>query len=348
MAESRITRGDSTAALIFALSWAAVLYAGVAGNPLVYEDDTLHNPIAWRLPGRALMMLSVAHQSPAAMHLGNLALHLANGLLLAIAVAGVWTPIVAAAAAGVFLLLPLNSEAVLYASARGDLLVTFWTLSGAALLVRGQAPRLSPTRLTLMALAVVAAAASKEVGVIAGPLLLMTAALLRPGLLQRSLGAVFPLASGLVGVAVGLVLRDIWTWMHGITPERLLLPIAQFLTVQAAGLWRLLALFVWPTGLAFDHDPWALGLAWRIAGVVGSVSAVVIAVAFARRSPRVAWCLGWVAIAVAPRFLTQTSEWIHEYQFYPASVGLCVVAGVLVISFAEWITPERIALSWPT
>ena len=155
----------------------AALYAPTRTHRFVYED---HNwlravtemPAVSLMPSRALSYAThhltwrLVGFDPGLYHLGNVALHLMNGLLVyAVAVAlipgsaAVW-------GAGVFLLHPLNSEAVNYVSARTDLLMT----GGVLLAVWLSLGRLTYWRGVGIAGALVLAALSKEIGLIGVPL----------------------------------------------------------------------------------------------------------------------------------------------------------------------------------
>jgi hypothetical protein len=114
--------------------------------------------------------LYVAGPNPAAFHVVNIALHLANGVLV-YALAGRMlprtsaAPAIAALAAAIFLLHPAQTGAVSYISGRGTSLMTFWLLVGHLAAIHGlhrRSWRWTATSLAAFALAV----ASKETSLV--------------------------------------------------------------------------------------------------------------------------------------------------------------------------------------
>lgn len=327
-------------ALIGLLVLAAVVYAPLRSAPMVYEDAHYLGgngaaPLVWHsLSGRAATWASFrVTPDPASAHVGNIALHLVNGALVAGLGGSLAGPWAGAFAAGVFLLHPLQVEAVAYITARADLLVTLFTLIALwSALVWTAAGGV--WRLALCAVALAAAAGSKEIGLVALPLTLLTVAVWRPGTLATRL-----LTSALcvVGAVVAtLSAGRIAAWIE--TPAHLggtayAWPV--YARLQAAQLAELLTLAVWPIGLSLDHDPYAVPLALQVASVALVLGLVALVVWAWHRQPMTAWAIGVVLIAVAPRFLVGSSEFLKEYQFVLASVGLSVWLGSAVAASLE-------------
>lgn len=323
-----------------------VVYASASGIGWVYEDlnwsASLDDHVAWsavRIPGRGLTMTSLAWtgDDTATAHRVNVGLHVVTGLLVArVAWRLTGSVGIMVTAALIFLLHPLNSQAVLYLSARGDLLVALWILLAVWL-------ALGPVTLwrwIVIPLALVAAAASKEVGLVAGGLLLLTLHLWRPRTPQTRLSTGW-LLSALV--AIGLTAVPFLQSVAGFAHQGFVahgsgtsLPWVVFARVQMAGLWELLTLVVWPDGFTIDHDPLALSARWfRIAGLL-TLQAGAIILATWRRAPMVAWALAWTLLAVAPRFVVPTEEFLAEQHLYLSMVGMSIglAAGVRVVWLA--------------
>src|SRR3990167_7513295 len=74
--------------------------------------------------------------------------------------------------------------------------------------------------------------------------------------------------------------------------------------------------------------------------VIICLSATIQAVALValcwRRAPLVAWSLSLVAIALAPRFLFQTNEFVAERQMSTAMVGVSVLVGAGTARLWAW------------
>lgn len=299
---------------------AAALYSPLAGAPFVFEDaHYLSSQPVWRVPGRALTTASIhATGEPAMAHLANVTLHLLNGALVYRVALLVTGPTAAVGAAAVFLLHPLNSEAVSYVAARGELLVTLCALLAVWGALTG--------RWFACGLAVLGAALSKEIGLVVVPLVVVTLANFRRGLPQARL-----VRDGLVcgtGLVTGAAWLHVSSWIAmGATGGGSVYPWTEFAQLQLGAVWRLLTLAVWPVGFSVDHDVLMLGGGWRVlADALTAGSLFLLAWAWTR-APVLAWSLAWVALAVVPRFLFPTVEFIREYQLYPAMVGVSMLLG---------------------
>lgn len=341
-------------ALVGLLVLTAALFAPMREAPFVYEDfnwlaSSRTMPATYPIPGRALTAASHAavwyvagDLNAAAGHAANLALHLANGLLVFAIGGALATPIVGAVAAGVFLLHPLSASTVMYVSARADLLMTTWTLLAVWICLQ----RVTWWRVVALALALVLAGMSKEIGVVAMLLVGLTLCLCR----RSVIGHVYlaPLWVGL-GVVCGQALTAIASWaqMGAAVDGVSQVSWADFLLLQMTALWHLLALVppssLWFTGFSIDHD--IVGLSSRETVVAGllTVQAIAVWLWACRRAPLVAWGLAWVAVSVAPRFIFRTSEFLTEPQMYTAMAGVSVLVGAGIARLWAW-RPQPSAL----
>lgn len=285
---------------------AGVLYAQTVSYPFVYEDlrdpDTLFRPWSWPGWHRLLTILServsigLSGMEPWGWHLVSVVLHLVNGALIWSLVAE-WAGVFAV---GLYLLHPLNVEAVAYVSSRSDLLLTTCILLA---LVASE-------RKSWLGLVVACGTAllAKETGVMALPLVLAWS-LLRSQLLPVWLYLV-PLPA-LTLVAWKFAAE--WTIDPVYTAGEL---------VKALWLATRIAL---PAGLSIDHD-WAwitpdLGLV--------AVGAVVLAITVLSviRAPRAAFVMAWVGLALAPRLVMPLFEGLHEHHFLLPMAGLALGIG---------------------
>lgn len=341
---------DRVVALAFAVAMAALLYAPMRTAPFVYEDDTLGQPATWSLAGRALSQWSVREESPGFVHLGNVAVHLATG----VALVGIGSELVGVtagiAAAAVFLWHPVMSEAVVYASGRSDLLVTlFIAIALWSGLAWGRRPAWWLALVT--AIALVGATFSKEIGGIGVPLVLGTVAYWRwstVGPLARRAALLTHLLCLAGGVGVGSIGVRLIAWSH-LPPGAggAQFPWPQFVAMQASMVTRLLSFWIDPSGFTIDHDaPSLLASGWLVAGGLLAIVAAIAVVVSWRAFPILAWAIGWVAIALSPRFLFPTNEFVHEYQMYTANLGISLLVGVLASSFLTWQSPEKAMSSW--
>lgn len=302
------------AALVLTL-WA---YRPVLTNgAFVYEDDHV-SPAVWTVPGRGLAQWSILAIGPDAnrQHAVNVGLHLLVGLSLYLLTAALVSPVAGALAAAWHLVHPFNSEAVSYLTARGDLLVALFSVVAAwAALKGGQ-------WLTVAGGAIVASAFSKEIGLVAVPLVAVTLCIWRP--IRLPSVALQALWCAL-GLTVGAAGWRITSWFS-LTASGLSWP--EFVTVQNAALWHLLLLIPWPVGLSIDHDIAALSLGVRMVAWTLTAAAAVTAVWAWTRAPVVAWAITWVAVTVTPRLVFGSDEFLHEYYLYPATVAISASVGV--------------------
>lgn len=256
---------------------------------------------------RSLVTLTgnLTDQSPRSLHALNLGLHLASGMLLAAMLPATPTGLFAT---GLFLLHPINSEAVSYIAARTDLLLGLFVLVtiGAAT-VGGAIGAIG------VPLGLVACWGAKESGLAAVALLgwwmLATGRLSLPVLCSAIFVAL------LAGPTLYLFFQP--------------LPAAnvwRFLAVQSAAIWRLHGLLM-PYGLTVDHDwarvPTPLGLT----AFLFLVAVPVTAFHHRKDWPRTSFAVIWSALALAPRFLVPTPHYVVEHHLYVPLLGL-------------WLTPS--------
>lgn len=323
------------------LSLTALLYAPVLSSGYHYEDEnwlplvTEAPPVG--VPGRGLALLThhvtyrIAGFDPALYHLGNLSLHLLNALLV-YGVAATLIPSGAAVwAAGVFLLHPLNSEAVSYISARTDLLMT----TGVLLALWCSLGRLTWWRVAGMGLALLVAATSKEIGLIGIVLVTLTVAIWRPRTPMVVVTVVIAALAG--GVAMGMAWPTLTNWFE--MPARVGGPAAPWdlwLGLQLGMLWHLLTLVIWPVGFSIDHDALALSPRALLLAALLTFQAVALIGLCWRRLPVVAWTCAWVLLSVGPRFVFRTSEFVTEVQLYLPMVGISVLIGAAGHALWTW------------
>ena len=100
-------------------------YAPALSGPMVYEDTQHFAPMTWDqvTHGRSLTAASFAlTPNAASAHAFSVAVHLLNGLLLSAILWSLATPFAAWALTTLFLVHPLQTEAVAYITGRGELL----------------------------------------------------------------------------------------------------------------------------------------------------------------------------------------------------------------------------------
>jgi hypothetical protein len=309
---------------------AGLLYGGSVRSPLVYEDWQIpyRGPIAWSsltIPGRGLTTISqrITIGNRRVAHGVNVGLHLAVGALVALLAYQFAGPMAAVVASAIHLVQPLNSEAVLYVTGRAELWLALFTV-GACLFALSR-------RWLLVGLCLVLAALTKEIGLMAAPLVVLT--LFCAG---RRMQWTWMLA-------VPVLCMPLWPRLVSLatTPARvggLFMSWPEFVVRQNGLMWKLAALWVWPDGFTIDHDAWALSAGWLAFSAIATGAMLIMAVWALPRCPVMTWSLGWVLLALAPRVLIGSSEFISERQMYLPLVGVSVGVGAHI---SRRVSPGR-------
>lgn len=312
----------------------AAIYAPGVGAPYVYEDlndlptftrvdSTWAMVVAMgRKPFRSLTSWSywVTHRlwpGPAGDRVGNLALHGANSVTLAVVAARVLPPVGVLGAVGLFALHPAQVESVAYVSARADLLATLGVLVAllGALTARGG----------LVVAGSLWAVLAKETFLLAAPGVALLWIVCRgPGRWRAWWGW---LVGAALAPAAWVLAQHYGAW-----------PSLEALGRLAAAWWRLLALLVVPVGFTVDHD-WAVVPGWlgRLAllGLLGTTGW-----ALWRRRTWGGWA--WLAALLwwLPRVAVPEAEGLHEHHLYGPLVPLTLAWG------ASWADGEGAEARW--
>ncbi len=291
-------------ALLLVTVWA---YRGVFGSELAWEDVE-PNPAEWAFQPRALTALTMRlqmGQSAGMFHAVNLAVHLLNGLLLYAVVPSVL-------AVTLWLLLPIQSEAVSYIAARGDLLAC------SAVLMALLAFRLPGWRRAFyVAICLLGAVLAKETGAVAGGLVLLWGWATRT--IQDGTALVWATVT-LLAMTAGGLLPNLHIWVS----PGMRAPL-WFAGVQVAAMWRYLGLTVWPSGLSIVHDFDVVG-PWMAACAVGGVLGTVW-IAFRSQVRPLQFAVLWIVVALAPRLLVPLPDAMSERHWMIAVLGLCLAIG---------------------
>lgn len=315
----------------------AVLLTVVSMLPIrraafVYEDDLWiadglsRDPLTRQLfRPRALTGATFFYtESPVSAHGLNVALHLITGAAVySLALMLGLSSMAAACAGGMFLLHPLNSQAVLYVSGRADLIAALGAVLAAITAVQGW--------LGWAVVGCVLAVAGKETGFMAVPIVGWWA-VLKHWRIPRLLAI-----TG-IGLAVLIAWRTMWGNDYIGASDRG--PVAYALTQSAAVggyLWRV----VWPFRLSVIHDWDLVAQGQMIVGAYAVLSLMGLAWWTRRAWPTLSFGCAWIILALLPRFVVRIPELLHEHQLYLAMVGVCLVTGALIDRLSSWRSPTH-------
>jgi Flp pilus assembly protein TadD len=287
--------------------------------------------------------------APAGYHLINLILHgLVAWMVFCLLEALFGSVALALAAAALFAVHPLLSEAVAGVVGRAELLSALGLL-GALRLDRLQAP--SPRRLVvaLMAVAFFLALLAKENALALPLILLLTDAVVgRPEGVKRGARALELAAlAGVVAIYLALRLAALGRLMEpGAIPPidnpAAGLPAAQRVATALALIPRYGALFVFPSQLSADYSAAQIapvsGLAdpGALAGLAVVTGLTIFALRARHRFPALAWGLGFsgCAFALVSNLAFPIGTLFAERLMYLPAVGMCAVCGGLAALLA--------------
>lgn len=326
-------RNTRTALLVAAVGLVLTLwrYQGVRALPYVYEDAKSTHATVTTLPqsfpGRWLSAQTFAVTAPhgaAVDHLTNAGLHIVNGALVGAIGTAMSGPIAGAVVAGLFWLHPAFSEPALYVSGRTELLMTFGTLFALWALWWPA----GWVRVTGMILGLAIAGLSKEAGLMALPLVVVTGWFMdrpAPSLLLAALvvGAFVVSAQGFVA------------WV-GMNPKvgGTSLPYAEWLNLQVSLVARELTLLVIPVGQSIEHDATQTVPTWsRVAGIALGAGPLLALAASSLHWPaakHLLWAGVFVAVALAPRLLIPTAQFLTETHVYLPGAAVLLACGGFV------------------
>ena len=233
-------------------------------------------------------------------------------------------------AAAVFVLHPIQSEAVNYISCRATLLAACFALASILFLLlaaRGKgAARLSAYLASLMLLALALLSKSEAFAAAFMPALLALAVHEDrwPGFRMRRAALVFILVA-----AADLVVR----WRVGVEvmiPARPIRPIPANLAAGARAALAYLGLFLWPAGLSVVHDlePSAHWYDYRALAAAGVLIALLaLAYRSRREQPLLLTGLCWFGLGLAPTLtLVPLHNVMAEHRAYFSMAGLALAA----------------------
>lgn len=265
--------------------------------------------------------------SPAAFHLGNVVLHAAAAFVLFLLVRALSASgLVAAIAAGLFLVHPVNVENVAWVTERKTILSGLLFFGAVLAWVRA---RERGARVPWAWPAVLGAAAmlAKPTAVVLPLAIAAYERWLRPDPRVR-------LALPLVPVAAAAAVPTVWAHLAGSIPAESLAPATLAGTVWPTAVvvwWKYVRLLAWPSELSAFYDTALHG--WLDPAVVAAVAAwaALAALVFTRGSREVRFWFAWFWICLLPTSnLLPLNTYYNDCYLYAPGVAAFVLAGLAV------------------
>jgi tetratricopeptide (TPR) repeat protein len=289
-------------------------------------------------------------ESPMGYHLVNLLLHLGSGLLLyrilsrAVRKEAVRIPFWASL---VFLVHPIQTEAVTYISGRASGLMSFFYLLALFLYINASEAQDSPKAYRLYLHAAVGSfvlsLGSKETAM-TFPLVLLLRDTVVSRLSGRRLGTA--ILSRHLPFWIVLLVAGVWAWSH---PRYSALmhfsfsfrPFWENVLSQVHATGYAMLLFFCPWNQNFDHDlaqfhsidQWPLPLDLLSLGGLATVACVTL-----RRLPLFSFGIMWFFIQCLPTAVIPRADLLSERNLYLASIGFILATVVCAVRLAKWLT----------
>lgn len=319
-----VSAGLVSLALLAVLTYTSVFNAG-----FVYEDlhflDVAAQVDSFDCCGRIaeLSFLAQDGYSPVAYHTANLGVHLLIGLLVGLWLHNLGLSVSASfIGSAVMLLHPLSVEGVAYISGRSDLVVTLFVVMAAWAVTK--------RFYMVMILCSVLAAVSKNSGITALALVLLTAITIR----RQVLHAIFAMVVAgiiIVNTQLGEQLISLLSWFFNPSLDPQL-----WFEYQITAVVRIVGMVVSGVGQTPTFDVEQVPQFYRLVSLAWLGSLVVLALVMWRRERLVGAGLLWLLIAVAPRLVMQPPDafvavpnYFNEGDFYLALPAAALLVALL-------------------
>ncbi len=358
--------------LIFCLLVSAAVYGNTLHNEFVFDDFSLvvdnellrspaHLPkifglTEWKIPYRPLRTASyvldyaLTGEDPLAYHISNMVYHGLVGFFVFLIARLLWaSPRRAVFAALLFLVHPIQTDAVAYISGRRDILFTLFYLMGFWIAVRSRSQRRSGDAL-LLGVCYLAALASKEMAVTLPVLLLAYDAYAARGW-RAWRTTVHTYWVQYAVLAVPMVLGLIH-WLFIESPSHRLAWYGDSWPLHVLTVARVLVydlrLLLWPVGLNADYSYNAFPASiswWEPQGIAALVLLAALCWAWRRCWIAHSWCAWyglWMVVTILPVcHIIPHHELLAEHYLYLPSVGWCLALAHGLAALARHRAPAR-------
>lgn len=293
----------------------------------VYEDQNIRDALGlnanWTLDLTGILF---GGASAWAFHVGNLLIHLGNTLMLGLSAKALTNTRIAILSAAIFVIQPINSEAVSYIAARTELVSAFWCLL--AIWIALGLTWKDDVRAMLILVCIGAAVLTKASAIVAVGLVPLAIIIGKQSSLWRILCPFLTLA---VFLGCGYAL-NIWRNPYSFQSEWGPL---RYAGIQAYALLSMLVSIITLHGFTIDPD-WQIATPLMCALALGAVTcAAMWAISAADYWPITCATIAWVLIGLFPRFILRSPEMLHFHHFYLPFAGLATAISYGVFQLME-------------
>ena len=296
-------------------------------------------------------------------HLVSLLLHIASGLLILVWLGRLGLGLLpAATGAALFLLHPVQTEAVCYISGLADPLATFFMMVALVLVTPPMivsattkvSQRLSWIQVSAAVLFMTLALFTKENSVVLAPFVLLSVGIqclarkVKPDRSQVVLTCVVIVLAILSVVAKFTLFKfgDAVGLTEAANPytESLILRLTTFVSV----LWDYVCLVFWPKALFYEKPYTAYAGLMHARGAFGSVMILLglLPLIWAVRVPRLALSVGMVLAALIPfSGIVPLNAMYLEHWLYVPMIGVALLIALTVEVLTKWVRRRRFAQS---
>ncbi len=318
-----------------ALSYAPTWRAGFAYEDMrtVFGAPQVQQTASWvphQLRSLSVLSFRLNHvldgNNPRGYHAFNVLIHLVNVVLVyLIAATLLENDLAVLVAVVIFALSPLQVESVAYVTGRTELLAAAAVLGAIYATIRASAGihMLAAAALLLAGLLTKETAA---VGFVLVPLMYLYLYGSPWQFVKRS-----PWLVPLIGAVSMIVLLAIWLLAPVRSVDTGLLgserSVPAYIAIQCAAMWRYVFAALVPYDLTIDHDYDLIPHWLAYAALFLTIGVGVWAWRNHRAHAFSAFCIAWVLMSLAPRFLVRIPEYLNEHQMYVPMVGVSLFLG---------------------
>lgn len=274
----------------------------------------------YAIPGNRLTLVTFIHNTPIIAHSINLLIHVINALLLSILIeswfGSGWI------VGSLFLVNPLASQAVAYASGRGELLATGFLFG---FLWFSTCSKLSSDKRWILFQVCLLGIATTKATILAVTVPLLIWVYISDAEIENLEGLKYLIVLFLLSIPI-----LIYEYLNVIKSN---ITIYRWFAIQSYASIKLFYEAATGRGLAIDHSWFLISTSLQVLAALGIITLLFIAIKM--RKSLIFFGIGWYIISFLPRLLAHVNlGWIREHHAYASLPGFCI----FLFSLLSWAT----------